>query len=73
MAAIYVAGDPEKNEIELVEEKIDELTPLNQKNTPQRCPLQEAQRASIRGNMLCSMPMMPQTGDIYDDDKDSVA
>ena len=74
LTAIYLAGDSDKNEIELVEEKIDESTPLNQKtNTPQRCSLKEAKLASIRGNMVCSMPMMPQTGDIYDDDDDNVA
>jgi hypothetical protein len=69
--ATFLAGDPVKHGKELKEDvEVDETTPLAQMSpVHKRCSLQQAgKRASVRGTILCSVPMMPQTDEIYDDD-----
>lgn len=69
--ATFLAGDPGKHGKELKEDvEVSETTPLAQMSpVHKRCSLRQAgKRASVRGSILCSIPMMPQTGEIYDDD-----
>lgn len=70
LCAIYFAGDPKEKEDGFIEKSIDESTSLTQTSPRQKklSALQEAKRASVRGSILCSMSLMPQTGEIFDDD-----
>lgn len=72
--ATYLAGDPGKHDKESEKDTVGETTPLAQMSpVHKRCSLQQAgKRASVRGSILCSVPMMPQTGDIYDEDDDEL-
>jgi hypothetical protein len=70
LLATYLAGDPQKIKDEIVQE-IDETTPLHANaSAHKRLSLQqEGRRASVRGSILCSMPLVPQTCEIFDEDE----
>ena len=72
LCAIYFAGDPQEKDDRFIEKSIDESTSLTQNSPRQKrsSALQEAKRASVRGSILCSMSLMPQTGDVFDDNDD---